>query len=57
MIEGLDDRMTKRVDGTWKFDYDIFDQYVQVAIEAGINKAIHHLYSGSLGPQIPLPRC
>jgi hypothetical protein len=25
---------------SWKFDYNIFDQYVQLAMEAGINKAI-----------------
>jgi hypothetical protein len=40
MIEGSMIEWTKRADGTWKFDYDIFDQYVQVAIEAGVNKAI-----------------
>lgn len=26
--------------GSWKFDYAIFDQYVQLAMDAGINKAI-----------------
>lgn len=26
--------------GTWQFDYDIFDQYVQLAMESGIDKAI-----------------
>ena len=26
--------------GSWKFDYNIFDQYVQLAIDAGIDKAI-----------------
>lgn len=31
---------TKRRNGTWKFDYNIFDQYVQLAMEAGIDKAI-----------------
>lgn len=30
----------KRKDGSWKFDYSIFDQYVQLAIDAGIDKAI-----------------
>jgi len=40
MIEGTMIDWTKRADGTWKFDYNIFDQYVQLAIEAGVNKAI-----------------
>jgi len=40
MIEEAMIEWTKRTDGTWKFDYDIFDQYVQLAIEAGVNKAI-----------------
>ena len=30
----------KQLNGLWKFDYHIFDQYVQLAIEAGIDKAI-----------------
>ena len=30
----------KRKDGTWKFDYNFFDQYVQLAMEAGVDKAI-----------------
>lgn len=30
----------KEKNGSWKFDYHIFDQYVQLAMEAGINKAI-----------------
>jgi hypothetical protein len=30
----------KKKDGSWKFDYTIFDQYVQLAIETGIDKAI-----------------
>jgi len=30
----------KLKNGSWKFDYNIFDQYVQLAMEAGINKAI-----------------
>lgn len=30
----------KRKDGSWKFDYRIFDQYVQLAMEAGIREAI-----------------
>ncbi len=30
----------KKKDGQWKFDYHIFDQYVQLAMEAGIDKAI-----------------
>jgi hypothetical protein len=30
----------KHQNGSWKFDYSIFDQYVQLAIETGIDKAI-----------------
>jgi glycosyl hydrolase family 123 len=40
MIEGAMIDWTKRADGTWKFDYDIFDQYVQLAMDAGVDKAI-----------------
>ena len=40
MIEASMIEWTKRADGTWKFDYNIFDQYVQLAMEAGVNKAI-----------------
>jgi hypothetical protein len=40
MIEGTMIEWTKRSDGTWKFDYDIFDQYVQLAMAAGVDKAI-----------------
>ena len=31
---------TKTKDGKWKFDYSYLDQYVQMAMEAGIDKAI-----------------
>ena len=30
----------KRKNGSWKFDYSIFDQYVQLAMQTGIDKAI-----------------
>ena len=40
MIEGAMIEWTKRADGTWKFDYDIFDQYVQLAMDVGVDKAI-----------------
>src|SRR6478752_2685776 len=30
----------KQKNGTWKFDYSIFDQYVELAISVGIDKAI-----------------
>ncbi len=40
MIEGGMIDWLKRVDGTWKFDYNIFDQYVQLAMSVGIDKAI-----------------
>jgi hypothetical protein len=40
MIEGgmIDWMRTK--DGKWKFDYKIFDEYVQLAMDAGIKEAI-----------------
>ncbi|HXB45130.1 MAG TPA: glycoside hydrolase domain-containing protein, partial [Puia sp.] len=31
---------TKGKNGSWKFDYHIFDEYVQLAMQAGIDKAI-----------------
>jgi hypothetical protein len=40
MIEGNMIEWTRKKDGKWKFDYSIFDQYVQLAIDAGIDKAI-----------------
>jgi len=40
MIEGAMIEWTKRADGTWEFDYDIFDQYVQLAMDVGVDKAI-----------------
>ncbi|HET6722776.1 MAG TPA: glycoside hydrolase domain-containing protein, partial [Chitinophagaceae bacterium] len=40
MIEGNMIEWIRKKDGKWKFDYSIFDQYVQLAIEAGIDKAI-----------------
>jgi hypothetical protein len=40
MIEGGMISWTKRIDGSWKFDYNIFDKYVQLAMSVGIDKAI-----------------
>src|SRR5207247_9611042 len=40
MIEGAMIDWTKRADGTWKFDYNIFDQYVELATAVGVTKAI-----------------
>ena len=40
MIEGSMIEWIKKKNGGWKFDYSIFDQYVQLAIDAGIDKAI-----------------
>ncbi len=40
MIEGNMIEWTRKKDGKWNFDYSIFDQYVQLAIESGIDKAI-----------------
>ncbi len=31
---------TKQEDGSWKFDYDIFDQYVELAMGVGVDEAI-----------------
>jgi hypothetical protein len=39
-IEGTMIDWTKQEDGSWKFDYNIFDQYVELAMEVGIDKAI-----------------
>ena len=40
MIEGNMIEWIKKRNGNWQFDYSIFDQYVQLAIDAGIDKAI-----------------
>ncbi len=40
MIEGAMIEWIKRKNGSWKFDYNIFDQYVQLAMETGVDKAI-----------------
>lgn len=40
MIEGGMIEWIKRKDGSWKFDYNIFDQYVQLAMSVGIDRAI-----------------
>jgi len=39
-IEGGMIEWLKRKDGSWKFDYHIFDQYVTLAMSLGIDKAI-----------------
>lgn len=40
MIEGTMIDWLKKRDGSWKFDYAIFDQYVELAMEVGIDEAI-----------------
>ena len=40
MIEGAMIEWIKRASGTWKFDYNIFDQYVELATAVGVTKAI-----------------
>ncbi len=40
MIEGNMLEWIKKKDGSWRFDYNIFDQYIKLAIDAGIDKAI-----------------
>jgi hypothetical protein len=39
-IEGGMIESTKEADGSWKFDYKIFDEYVELAMSVGIDKAI-----------------
>lgn len=39
-IEGGMIEWIKRKDGSWKFDYNIFDQYVELAMSVGVDKAI-----------------
>jgi len=39
-VEGGMIQWIKQKDNTWKFDYSIFDQYVQLAMSVGIDKAI-----------------
>ncbi|MDB5223875.1 MAG: hypothetical protein JWN83_2542 [Chitinophagaceae bacterium] len=40
MIEGGMIDWIKRKNGSWKFDYKIFDEYVQLAMSVGIDRAI-----------------
>jgi hypothetical protein len=40
MIEGSMIDWIKTEQGSWEFDYSIFDQYVELAMETGIDKAI-----------------
>ena len=40
VLEGAMIEWIKRADGTWTFDYRIFDQYVALAMECGISRAI-----------------
>ncbi|MFV0331497.1 MAG: glycoside hydrolase domain-containing protein [Dysgonomonas sp.] len=40
MIEGGMIEWIKQKNGAWKFDFKIFDEYVQLAMECGINRAI-----------------
>ena len=39
-LEGTMVEWIKARDGSWQFDFSIFDQYVELAMEAGIDKAI-----------------
>ena len=40
MIEGTMIDWVKTAQGSWKFDYSIFDQYVELAMEVGIDNSI-----------------
>ena len=44
----------KKADGTWAFDYKIFDEYVELAMECGIDEAITLYTPDSLGIPSPL---
>jgi hypothetical protein len=39
-LEGTMIGWTRVINGSWKFDYSVFDQYVELAMEASIDKAI-----------------
>lgn len=39
-IEGGMIESVKKKDGSWKFDYKIFDEYIELAMSVGIDKAI-----------------
>ena len=54
MIEGGMIEWIKKADGTWAFDYKIFDEYVELAMECGIDEAITLYYPDSLGIPSPL---
>ena len=53
MIEGGMIEWIKKADGTWAFDYKIFDEYVELAMECGIDEAITSI-PDSLGIPSPL---
>jgi hypothetical protein len=40
VLEGAMIEWVKTAGGAWKFDYSIFDQYVKLAMEAGVKEAI-----------------
>jgi glycosyl hydrolase family 123 len=40
VLEGTMIGWLKTAGGSWKFDYSIFDQYVELAMEAGVDEAI-----------------
>jgi hypothetical protein len=44
----------KQRNGSWKFDYSIFDQYVELAMSVGIDKAITCIHAHSLGRKVPV---
>ena len=39
-LEGTMIRWLKTAGGSWKFDYSVFDQYVELAMDAGVRQAI-----------------
>ena len=47
MIEGGMIEWIRQKNNSWKFDYRIFDEYVQLAMQCGITH--HHLYADPLG--------
>jgi len=42
---------TKKKDGSWKYDYSAFDQYVSLAMECGIKKQISYYKMGPIRNQ------
>ena len=53
MIEGGMIDWLRRNNGNWKFDYKIFDEYVELAME-WVSTGQLHLYSCAMGTPVPV---